>query len=157
MQLSDNGLKLIMSFEGLKLAPYLDTAGVPTIGYGTIMYPSGHAVTMADPPITQNQAMQYLHWEVDKKVGDIQHLFQVKLTQNQFDALVSFSYNEGSNALKTSTLLKKLNSGDIQGAADQFLVWDKQRVNGQLVESTGLLNRRKVERTLFLTPDSPVV
>lgn len=157
MKLSDNGLKLIESFEGLSLKPYLDTAGVPTIGYGTILYPSGHRVTMADPPITQAKAMQYLEWEVNLKVGDVQHLFQVPISQNQFDALVSFAYNEGSNALKTSTLLKKLNLGDFQGAADQFLVWDKQRVNGQLVESQGLLNRRQVERKLFLTPDAPVV
>jgi len=156
MQLSNNGLKLIMSFEGLDLKPYLDTAGVPTIGYGCIMYPSGHAVTMNDPAITQTQAMQYLEWEVNLKVGTAKHLIQVDCTQNQFDALVSFAYNEGLGALRTSTLLRLFNSGDTQGAANQFLVWDKNRVNGVLVFNQGLLNRRNAERTLFLTPDAVV-
>jgi lysozyme len=157
MQLSDNGLKLIQSFEGLDLNPYLDTAGVPTIGYGTIMYPSLHPVTMQDPPITLQKALQYLEWEVNQKVGTVVHLIQVDCTQNQFDALVSFAYNEGLGALKTSTLLRLFNSGDVQGAADQFLVWDKNRVNGVLVFNQGLLNRRQAERKLFLTPDAPVV
>jgi lysozyme len=157
MILSQNGLKLIMSFEGLKLSPYLDTAGVPTIGYGTIMYPSGHAVTMNDPAITTTQAAQYLEWEVNQKVGSVQHYVQVVVSQNEFDALVSFAYNEGLGALKTSTLLRLLNLGDTQGAADQFLMWDKDRVDGQLVVNQGLLNRRQAERNLFLTPDTPVV
>jgi len=145
-----------MSFEGLRLTPYLDSANVPTIGYGTIMYPSGHAVTMNDPAITQTQAMQYLEWEVNQKVGSAQHYIQVTVGQNQFDALISFAYNEGLGALAGSTLLKLLNSGNTGGAADQFLVWDKVRVDGQLVENQGLLNRRTAERKLFLTPD-PVV
>jgi lysozyme len=120
------------------------------------MYPSGHAVTMNDPAITQTQAMQYLEWEVNQKVGSAQHYIQVTVGQNQFDALISFAYNEGLGALAGSTLLKLLNSGNTGGAADQFLVWDKVRVDGQLVENQGLLNRRTAERKLFLTPD-PVV
>ena len=68
------------------------------------------------------------------------------LTQNQYDALVSLSYNIGSNAFKNSTLLKKLNSGDYKGAAEQFLVWNK--VNSKRVQ--GLVNRREAERNLFL-------
>jgi lysozyme len=154
MQLSQNGLNLIMNFEGLQLTPYLDQAGVPTIGYGTIMYPSGHRVTMSDPAITQQQAMQYLEWEVNQKVGDIQHCFQIPINQNQFDACVSFAYNEGSNALKTSTLLRLFNSGDTAGAAAQFLVWNKVRVDGQLVYDQGLENRRIAEQALFNTPIS---
>lgn len=152
MELSQNGLKLIQTFEGLNLSPYLDQAGVPTIGYGTIMYPSGHAVMMSDPVITLQKAIQYLEWEVDQKVGTVVHLLQINANQNQFDALVSFAYNEGLGALKTSTLLRLYNSGNFQSAADQFLVWDKVRVDGQLVEDKGLLNRRQQERQLFLTP-----
>src|ERR1019366_1286736 len=152
MNLSGNGLNLIESFEGLKLLPYLDSAGIPTIGYGTILYPSGRRVTMSDPTITQAQALDYLESQVNQKTATINHLVQVSISQNQFDALASFAYNEGVNALQTSTLLRLLNSGDTAGAADQFLVWDKERVDGQLVESDGLLHRRQMERALFLKP-----
>ena len=71
----------------------------------------------------------------------------VELTQGQFDALVSFAYNVGSRALSTSTLLKKLNAGDIKGAADEFLRWNKS--GGKVMP--GLTNRRKAERALFLS------
>jgi lysozyme len=107
---------------------------------------------MNDPYITQQQATQYLEWQVNQKTAEVEHMIQTCPNQNQFDALVSFAYNEGVNALKTSTLLRLFNSGDSQGAADQFLVWDKVRENGQLVESDGLLRRRQAERQLFLTP-----
>jgi len=152
MNISNNGLSLIESFEGLELSPYLDGAGIPTIGYGTILYPSGHKVTMSDPAITQDQALDYLEWQVNQKTAAVNHLVQVSINQNQFDALASFAYNEGVGALQTSTLLRLLNSGDTAGAAAQFLVWDKERVDGQLVESDGLLHRRQMEQTLFLQP-----
>jgi lysozyme len=152
MNLSSNGLGLIESFEGLKLSPYLDTAGVPTIGYGTILYPSGRRVTMNDPAITQGQALDYLESQVNQKVAAINHLVQVPINQNQFDALASFTYNDGVGALQTSTLLRLLNAGNFSGAAAQFLVWDKEHVDGQLVESDGLLHRRKMEMSLFEQP-----
>jgi lysozyme len=152
MNISPNGLNLIMSFEGLELEPYLDSAGIPTIGYGTILYPSGHSVTMSDPAITQQQAMQYLEWEVNQKTAGVSQCVVVPINQNQFDALTSFAYNEGLGALRTSTLLQLLNNGQTQGASAQFLVWDKVRVDGQLVENDGLLRRRFAEQTLFNTP-----
>jgi lysozyme len=152
MKLSQNGLMLIESFEGLELKPYLDTAGIPTIGYGTIMYQNGNRVTLNDPPISQYQAMILLEWQVNQKCAAINRLVQVSINQNQFDALASFTYNEGVGALQTSTLLRLLNSGDVSGAAAQFLVWDKERIDGQLVESDGLLHRRQMEQTLFLEP-----
>jgi lysozyme len=152
MNISSDGLHLIESFEGLKLSPYRDQAGVPTIGYGTILYESGHKVTMSDPPITQEQALILLEWNINQKVAAINHLVQVPINQNQFDALASFAYNEGVGALQGSTLLRLLNSGDVDGAADQFLVWDKEHVDGQLVADGGLLHRRQIERTLFLQP-----
>jgi lysozyme len=152
MQISQNGLNLITSFEGLSLKPYLDTAGIPTIGYGTILYPSGHSVDIRDPEITQGQALQYLEWEVNQKTAGVNAAVQRLPNQNEFDALVSFSYNEGMGAFRTSTLLKLFNSGDAAGVADQFLVWDKERVDGVLTASAGLLRRRNAERTLFLTP-----
>jgi lysozyme len=107
---------------------------------------------MSDPAITQDQALDYLEWQVNQKTAAVNHLVQVSINQNQFDALASFAYNEGVGALQTSTLLRLLNSGDTAGAAAQFLVWDKERVDGQLVESDGLLHRRQMEQTLFLQP-----
>lgn len=78
--------------------------------------------------------------------NDVLKVVRVKLTQGQFDALVSFAYNVGSRALSTSTLLKKLNAGDIKGAADEFLRWNKS--GGKVMP--GLNNRRKAERDVFL-------
>jgi lysozyme len=152
MNISANGLSLIESFEGLRLNPYLDDAGIPTIGYGCITYPSGRKVSMGDAPITEQDALNYLAWQVNERVSAINHMVQVPINQNQFDALASFAYNEGVGALQSSTLLRLLNAGNTSGAADQFLVWDKVRVDGQLVENDGLLHRRHIERTLFLEP-----
>lgn len=74
----------------------------------------------------------------------------VSLSQSQFDALVSFAYNVGIGAFRSSTLLRKLNAGDYQGAADQFLLWDKN--DGKVMR--GLTRRRQAERALFLSVDA---
>src|SRR5690349_12536176 len=105
------GLDLIKSFEGLFLKPYLCPAKVPTIGYGTIMYPNGKKVTLQDPEITQAQAEQYLEHEVNEKAAGVEKCVTIPINQNQFDALVSFAYNLGVGALQKSTLLKLLNAG----------------------------------------------
>src|SRR5579884_2695953 len=125
MQISKNGLNLITSFEGLSLKPYPDSVHVPTIGYGTIMYPNGKAVTLNDPPITQEQALEYLEWEVNQKTAGVNKLVTVPINQNQFDALVCFSYNVGRGGFAGSTLLKLLNAGNYSAAADEFLKWNK--------------------------------
>jgi lysozyme len=148
MQISKNGLNLIISFEGLKLDPYKDSAGIPTIGYGTILYPDGTSVTMDDSTITQDQASQYLEWEVNQKAAHVTNLVTVPVNQNQFDALVSFAYNEGVGGLGGSTLLKLLNSGDYDGAAAQFPKWDV--AGGHVVD--GLERRRLAEQALFQQP-----
>ncbi len=142
------GLNLIEQFEGLRLVPYLDSAKIATIGLGTTRYPDGKAVTMQDPPITKAQAYSFLtnHLEADCKA--VSGMVKVAVNDNQFAALVSFAYNVGRNALASSTLLKKLNSGDMEGAADQFLRWD--HAAGVVV--AGLTRRRQAERALFLHP-----
>ena len=146
---SKAGLDLIKSFEGLFLKPYLDPIKIPTIGYGTIQYPDGKRVTMQDPEITEERALELLQHEVDKKAQAVDQMVKVQLNDNEFAALASFSYNVGSGALSTSTLLKLLNAGaDRSAVADQFLRWDK--AGGK--QLPGLTRRRQAERSLFLQP-----
>lgn len=143
--LSDNGMKLLEQFEGLRLEAYLDSAGIYTIGWGSIKYPNGSKVKLGDK-ITKDQAKEYKLYDLKEFESTVNTYVTVPLSQNQYDALVSLSYNIGSGAFKNSTLLKKLNSGDYKGAAEQFLVWNK--VNSKRVQ--GLVNRREAERNLFL-------
>lgn len=143
--LSDNGMKLLEQFEGLRLEAYLDSANIATIGWGSIKYPNGNKVKLGDK-ITKAQAKEYKLHDLKEFESTVNTSVKVPLTQNQYDALVSLSYNIGSGAFKNSTLLKKLNSGDYKGAAEQFLVWNK--VNSKKVQ--GLVNRREAERNLFL-------
>ena len=146
-QLSSNGLDFIKSFEGFSASPYRDSVGVPTIGYGTIMYPDGTRVTMNDDDITEDQALQYLGFEVNKKTHSINGMVTSTVNQNQFDALVSFAYNLGSGALHGSTLLKLVNQSDFDAAANEFPKWN--HAGGAVI--AGLTRRRAAERELFLT------
>lgn len=142
------GLNLIEQFEGCKLQPYLDVVKIPTIGIGTTRYPDGKKVTMQDPPITKAQAYSFLEDHLKMVCNAVSGNVKVAINDNQFAALVSFAYNVGTGALASSTLLKKLNSGDMKGAADQFLKWD--HAGGVVV--AGLTRRRQAERALFLHP-----
>jgi lysozyme len=143
------GLKLIKDFEGLRLKPYLDSVGIPTIGYGTIVYPNGVKVSMKDPAISEEQAEEYLAEHVNEKASNVERMVRVDLNDNEFDALVCFAYNVGWPSLEKSTLLKLLNSNaDRNVVADQFLRWNK--AGGQ--ELPGLTRRRQAERSLFLNP-----
>lgn len=143
--LSDSGMKLLEQFEGLRLESYLDSAGIATIGWGSIKYPNGNKVKLGDK-ITKDQAKEYKLHDLKEFKSTVNTSVKVPLTQNQYDALVSLSYNIGSGAFKNSTLLKKLNIGDYKGAAEQFLAWNK--AGGKKVQ--GLVNRREAERKLFL-------
>lgn len=141
---SQNCYDLIKNFEGCKLEAYPDPAthGEPiTIGVG---HTGG--VKLGDV-ITQEQADEYLVSDVAHAANAVNQMVAVSITQGEFDALCSFAFNLGIGNLKNSTLLKKLNSGDIQGAADQFLVWNKAA--GKVM--AGLTRRREAERTLFLS------
>lgn len=143
------GTDLIKSFEGLFLKPYLDPINIPTIGYGIIRYPSGQAVTMQDPAITEVQASEYLMHEVEEKAQNVERMVKVAINDNEYAALVSFAYNVGWQALEKSTLMKMLNANaDRIAIADQFLRWNK--AGGK--ELAGLTRRRQAERSLFLQP-----
>lgn len=143
MKLSQKGLDLIKEFEGLRLKAYSDVGGVPTIGYGT----TGPDIKLG-MEITQTEAEDLLRSDVEVFEQGVSNLVKVAINQNEFDALVSFSYNVGLTALQSSTLLRLLNdNSDRSVVASQFLRWDK--VGNKSVE--GLLRRRKAEKDLFLT------
>ena len=143
--ISEIGLKLIAQFEGCYLQAYLCPANVWTIGIGTTIYPNGVKVKKGDK-CTLEQAHEYLAHDMIEFEKTVNDSVKVPLSQNQFDALVSLTYNIGSAAFKNSTLLKKLNAKDFTGAADQFLVWN--RGGGKVLK--GLVRRREAERALFL-------
>lgn len=138
------GIDLISSFEDKKLKAYDDGVGVWTIGFGTTIYPNGVKVKKGDT-CTLEQAKSYFANDLKRFEKTVNDSVKVDLTQNQFDALVSLTYNIGSTAFKNSTLLKKLNAKDFTSAADQFLVWNKG--GGKVMK--GLVRRREAERALF--------
>ncbi|MWS09222.1 glycoside hydrolase family protein [Escherichia coli] len=146
MQTSDKGIALIKEFEGCKLTAYQDSVGVWTIGYGWTQPVDGKPIR-AGMTIKQETAERLLKTGMVSYESDVSRLVKVGLTQEQFDALVSFTYNLGARSLSTSTLLRKLNAGDYAGAADEFLRWNK--AGGKVLN--GLTRRREAERALFLS------
>ncbi|MBS1532894.1 MAG: lysozyme [Bacteroidetes bacterium] len=153
MKLSNQGINVIKNFEGLSLAAYRDVAGVWTIGYGSTRYHDGRPVKPGDKLANEQQASALFSNTLGQYQDAVNQYVKVPLTQNQFDALVSFTYNLGTGALKESTLLKKLNEKDYAGAADQFLVWDKitHPKTGEKVVCQILVDRREEERGLSLS------
>ncbi|KIA79438.1 lysozyme [Chromobacterium amazonense] len=143
MQTSSNGIQLIQQFEGLRLTAYQDSVGVWTIGYGH----TGPDVR-AGLSISDSQATQLLSQDLRRFEQGVSNLVKVAINQNQFDALISFSYNLGLGNLQSSTLLRLLNQGDYRGAAGQFPLWDK--AGGKVLP--GLQKRRQAEQALFLSP-----
>jgi len=153
MKLSNQGIQLIKSFEGLRLSAYRDVAGIWTIGYGSTRYHDGKPVKPGDKLADESQADALFGNTLGQYEDAVNQYVKAPLTQSQFDALVSFTYNEGTGALKESTLLKKLNEKDYHGAADQFLVWNKitSPQTGEKEVCTDLSVRRRQERQLFLS------
>ena len=141
MNISDKGLDLIKTFEGLRLDVYDDVGGKPTIGYGHLIKTGEDYDT-----ITEDKADSLLQSDVDTTSKCVTSLVRCPVSQNEFDALVCFAYNLGCRALQNSTLLRLVNVSDMEGAAEQFLRWDM--AGGKEVQ--GLTNRRIAERALFL-------
>lgn len=146
MQTSEKGIALIKQFEGCKLTAYQDSVGVWTIGYGWTQPVDGKPIR-SGMTIKQETAERLLKTGLVSYESDVSRLVKVGLTQGQFDALVSFTYNLGARSLSTSTLLRKLNAGDYAGAADEFLRWNK--AGGKVLN--GLTRRREAEQALFLS------
>lgn len=140
----NGGIALIKQYEGLRLTTYKDAVGIPTIGYGHVENPVPPGGTRT---ITAEAAEQFLRDDLQRFEHEVNNMLTVEVTQNQFDALVSFAFNLGPANLKSSTLLRKVNSGDVNGAADEFLKWN--HAGGQVL--AGLTARRNAEKTLFLS------
>ncbi|XRD77515.1 lysozyme [Dyella marensis] len=143
MHTSALGVALIKQFEGLRTCAYLDAAGIWTIGYGHTGddVRSGFRIDAA-------QADALLRKDLGTAEEAVRAWVTQPLAQPSFDALVSFVFNVGATAFAGSTLLRKLNEGDMEGAAAEFERW--RYAGGRVLP--GLLRRRIAERTLFLSP-----
>jgi len=144
MQASIKALSLIKEFEGFRAVPYLCPSGVVTIGYG---HTAG--VTMQSPPVDERQAAAVLAMDVRHYERAVEAAVTVPLNQDEFDALVCWTFNVGVAAMRTSSLLRALNAGDRAAAAAEFLKWNKKRQAGKLVTEPGLIRRRQAEKALF--------
>lgn len=143
-RINNNGLLLIKSFEGLRLKAYRDAVGIWTIGYGTTRG------VQPDMSISEAEAEQFMRDDLIRFEQAINSAISVPVNDNQFSALVSFTYNVGSGAFRDSTLLKRLNGRqDIRKTADEFPRWNK--AGGRVLH--GLTRRRHAERALFLGED----
>jgi lysozyme len=162
-KISDEGLSLIKHFENFEAKPYICPAGKLTVGWGHVILPG----EKFEAPLSLAAGEDLLKKDVEQFEAAVRDLVKVDLNQNQFDALVSFTFNVGIGArtasrnsgLAGSTLLRQLNEGKYAEAADQFLKWNKARRKGrELVILPGLTRRRKAERSLFLkVPDASSV
>ncbi len=141
MQLSAEGLELIKQFEGFRSHAYLDVAGFQTIGYGHRIVPPENF----PEGVSERQAEALLASDVARAERAVASMVEVPLTQGQFDALVDFCFNLGAGRLARSTLLRALNAGRSDAAAEQLLRWD---LAGGVV-NVGLKARREAELRLW--------
>lgn len=144
MLLGHAGENLIKSFEKLRLTAY---KAVATEKYYTWGWGHYGADVPKDGTLTVEKAQEIFEKDVAKFVAAVNKGLKRKATQNQFDAMVSFTFNVGEQAFADSTLLKKFNAGDFAGAADEFDRWNKS--GGVVLQ--GLKNRRAAEKALFLS------
>jgi lysozyme len=146
--LEPRAVELIKEFEGLKLKPYLCSAGVPTIGYGSTFYLDGRKVTLQDPPITQQEANELLNHTLQKVFipGTLRACPVLIAHPNKLGAIVSFAYNLGVGRLQASTLRRRINEQDWEAAANELLKWNLNLGK----PSKGLIRRREAEKALFL-------
>jgi lysozyme len=143
MKTSQKGIQFILSFEGFSAKPYLDSAKIPTIGYGNTYYPGGKKVTMKDPAITKEKATEIFAAVLPTYEKIVNSKIKVAITQNQFDALVSHTYNTGGSDTLFSLINKKADS-------DAIRKWFTEKyitAGGKVLN--GLIRRRKAEADLF--------
>lgn len=142
-EISQAGLQFLINNEGCVLHPYLDTKGIPTIGVGNTFWEDGSKVKMTDPPITQKRAMELFRWILKHYELAVYSNTRDDINQNQFDSLVSFTYNVGVSAFKNSTLLKRINArSSDQSIKNAFMMWNKPKE---------IIGRRKREVDLYFS------
>ena len=142
MKISQTGIDLIKDFEGFRSEPYLCSASVATIGYGSTL-----GITLDSPAISQEEGEALLAKDLERFERGVHRLCPVPLSRGQYDALVSFSFILGAGALQSSTLRRKIMREDYEGAADEFPRW----VFAAGRRLAGLVRRREAERALFLS------
>jgi len=145
MKTSQKGINLIVSFEGFSAKPYLDSARIPTIGYGNTYYPGGKKVTMKDPEITKEKGAELFVAVLPTYEKIVNSKVKVDLTQNQFDALVSHTYNTGGSDTLFSLINRKAADSEIK---DWFI---KRYITAGGKVLSGLIRRRKAEADLFFS------
>ena len=145
MKLNKAGADLIKSFEGLRLDAYLCSAGKPTVGFGSTFFEDGTPVKLGDK-ITKERADSLFEKVSDSFAAKVKGLIKSDINENQFSALVSFSFNVGIGNLKSSTLLKKVNANPMDASIrNEFLKWN--RASGKVL--AGLTRRREAEANLY--------
>ena len=144
LKLSERGIALIKRFETLRLEPYHDDAGYPTIGYGHLLSRVKRAALSQWEQITMDKALALLKRDVARSERAVARLIEVPLSQGQFDALVSFTFNLGTGALRTSTLRRVLNRGEYHEVPKQLRRW--VFAGGRKLR--GLVRRREAEIAL---------
>lgn len=144
-QASSDALRLIMKWEGFAPVPYKDIAGHLTYAYGHKIEPGIDYKF----PVTPDEAEEILRRDVVVYANGVNRLAKVRLMQNQFDALTSFTYNLGISSLRRSTLIKRVNAGRHDEVPKRFLDWNKARINGILQPVRGLTLRRLDEADMY--------
>jgi len=145
MKTSQKGINLITSFEGFSSKPYLDSAGIPTIGYGNTYYPGGKKVTMKDPEISKEKGIELFAAVLPTYEKIVNSKVKVPLTQNQFDALVSHTYNTGGSDGLFALVNKKASEQTIRN----WFTTKYITAGGKVLN--GLIRRRKAEADLFFS------
>lgn len=137
------GLDFLIAREGLRLKPYLDTRGIPTISVGVTFYPDGRKVTMNDPALTKDQAIDLFKRILKGFETTVWSLTRDDISQNNFNALTSFCFNIGQAGFKGSTVLKRVNANPKDPKiADALMMWTKNKE---------LIGRRKKEVALYFS------
>jgi lysozyme len=167
LKISESGLDFIARWEGIVLHPYMDVAGLWTIGVGHLIKSTDSFGTITNAQIkellsskdkahpvagiyiSREEALKILSKDVEEVEKALRSAIKVPLNQKQFDALASFGFNCGVNVFKTSGACKALNNGDYSSVAEKLLAWSKVRIGGVLQTNKGLYSRRVSEGNLF--------
>lgn len=145
MKISEKGIQLIKKWESFVPNQYLCPAGLKTIGYGHVILDE----EKFSDKISEKEAEELLRKDCEKFETAFKK-YNLSVSQNQFDALISFMFNIGVNAFSNSTLLKKIKHKDYHSAAQEFLRWNKTTIKGKKTILKGLTSRRIDERNMFL-------